>query len=128
MPDLPAAWWRVVPRLDDAALRALYHESTLLLVPSRLEGMPFAMLEAMACGCPTLAAANSGMCDAIAEGENGWLMDTFDPRAWAARMAELLSTPERLHAASDSARKHAEGFRVESLSRETLSWYESLPA
>jgi glycosyltransferase involved in cell wall biosynthesis len=128
MPDVPAERLRVVPHLDDAALRTLYHESTLLLLPSRLEGMPFAMLEAMACGCPTLAAANSGMTDAITEGENGWLMDTFLPGDWASRVLELLLTPERLSAVSRSARKHAEAFRIRSLSQSTLDWYESLPA
>jgi glycosyltransferase involved in cell wall biosynthesis len=127
MRDLPADRLRVVPQLDDRALRALYHESAILLVPSRLEGMPFAMLEAMACGCPTLAATNSGMIDAIAEGENGWLIDTFEPGAWASRLIDLLSTPERLNEASVSARRHAEGFRLGSLSRTTLDWYDSLP-
>ena len=127
MREVPQDNVRVVPKLDDAALRALYHESALLLVPSRLEGMPFAMLEAMACGCPTLAAANSGMIDAITEGENGWLMNTFEPGAWSSRLLELLSTPERLTAASDMARRHAEGFRIRTLSQATLAWYESLP-
>jgi glycosyltransferase involved in cell wall biosynthesis len=127
MRDVPPDRLRVVPRLDDRALRELYHESGLLLVPSRLEGMPFALLEAMACGCPSLAAANSGMLDAVSEGDNGWLLDTFEPGAWAARLLDLLSTPERLREASDSARRHAEGFRLGSLSRTTLDWYASLP-
>jgi D-inositol-3-phosphate glycosyltransferase len=118
---------RVVPRLDDDGLRRLYHESALLLVPSRLEGMPFTMLEAMACGTPTLAAANSGMRDAVVEGENGWLLSTFEPKAWAAKVIELLASPSRLRAASDSARAHAESFRLRPLSEAALSWYDSLP-
>jgi glycosyltransferase involved in cell wall biosynthesis len=118
---------RVVPRLDDAALRRLYHESALLLVPSRLEGMPFTMLEAMACGSPALAADNSGMRDAIADGENGWLLSTFEPSAWAAKMLELVGSPPRLRAASDAARVHAERFRLRPLSEAALSWYDSLP-
>ncbi len=126
MPDVPAERLRVVPHFDDAALRTLYHESTFLVLPSRLEGMPFAMLEAMACGCPTLAAANSGMIDAIADGENGWLMNTFAPDAWASRIVDLLSKRERLDAVSRCARKHAESFRLGSLSRRALDWYQSL--
>jgi D-inositol-3-phosphate glycosyltransferase len=128
MPEVPADRLRVIPKLDDTALRSLYHESALLLVPSRLEGMPFAMLESMACGCPTLAAANSGMLDAITEGENGWLMDTFEPHAWASRLIDLLSNPARLRSASDAAHRHAETFRLRTLSRATLDWYESLSA
>ncbi len=86
------------------------------------------MLEAMACGTPSLAAANSGMRDAIVDGENGWHLHTFEPRAWAAKILELLAAPERLRAASDAARKHAEAFRIRPLSETALAWYRSLPA
>ncbi len=128
MPEVPAHQLRFISRLNDAEIRALYSESTLLLVTSRLEGMPFAMLEAMACGCPTLGAANSGMLDAITEGDNGWLVRTFEPAAWAARALELLAAPEALRAASDRARIRAAAYRLRPLSEETLSWYESLPS
>jgi len=116
---------RVVPRLEDPELRTLYHETALLLMPSRIEGMPFTMLEAMACGCPSLAAGNSGMRDAIVDGENGWLEASFDPGTWAARILELLAAPERLRAASEAARTHAEAFRLRRVTQTALDWYES---
>jgi glycosyltransferase involved in cell wall biosynthesis len=126
MSGVPPDRLRVDPRLDDTGLRALYAESALLVVPSRLEGMPFTMLEAMACGCPTLGASNSGMRDAIGDGFNGWLMDTFDPGAWAARIMALFATPERLRAASLHARERANAFRLRPLSEATLAWYETI--
>jgi glycosyltransferase involved in cell wall biosynthesis len=117
---------RIVPRAEDAELRRLYRESTLLLIPSRREGLPITMLEGMTCGCPPLAAANSGMLDAVVPGENGWLEVSFDPARWAARILELLAQPESLARASRGALKTAEGFRIESVARDVRAWYASL--
>jgi len=84
------------------------------------------MLEAMACGCPPLAAANSGMLDVIESGRNGWLESSFDPERWAIRTIDLLSRPDDLSAASVGAMETARGFRVDALTRDAVAWYASL--
>jgi glycosyltransferase involved in cell wall biosynthesis len=117
---------RVVPRADDVELRDLYRASALLLIPSRREGLPITMLEGMACGCPPLAAANSGMLDAVFPGENGWLEVSFDPARWATRVLELLARPDRLEQASKGALQTAEAFRIETTARQVRAWYASL--
>jgi glycosyltransferase involved in cell wall biosynthesis len=119
---------RVFPTADDDALRALYRTSSLLLLPSRREGLPIVMLEAMASGCPPLAAANSGMLDAIVPGENGWLEASFDPELWAQRVLELVRAPEALRKASAGAARSAEAFRIETVGRTALDWYRTLLA
>ncbi|MBK1659264.1 glycosyltransferase family 4 protein [Paracraurococcus ruber] len=43
-------------RVSDAELRALYEAARCLLFPSRYEGFGLPPLEAMACGCPVIAA------------------------------------------------------------------------
>jgi glycosyltransferase involved in cell wall biosynthesis len=117
---------RVIPVANDAELRELYRSSALLLIPSRREGLPITMLEGMACGCPPLAAANSGMLDAVEPGDNGWLEVSFDPARWASRVIELLRHPERLERASRGAAATAERFRIETVARDVRAWYESL--
>jgi glycosyltransferase involved in cell wall biosynthesis len=117
---------RIVPLADDAELRDLYRSSALLLIPSRREGLPITMLEGMACGCPPLAAANSGMLDAVEPGENGWLEVSFDPERWAARLLELLARPDALERASLGASRTAESFRIETVARAVRGWYETL--
>ena len=57
-------------------------------LPSRWEGMPVAILEAMACGLPCVAARVSGSEDIIQHGKNGLL---FDPEDYATMAAELVS-------------------------------------
>jgi glycosyltransferase involved in cell wall biosynthesis len=47
---------RVLGRVSDAALRALFENALCLVFPSRYEGFGLPPLEAMACGCPVVAA------------------------------------------------------------------------
>jgi glycosyltransferase involved in cell wall biosynthesis len=117
---------RVVDQATDRELRDLYRTSALLLVPSRREGLPIGMLEAMACGCPALAAANSGMLDVIVPGENGWLETSFDPERWATRLGRLLEAPDELARASRGAAARAADLRIESVTRQALDWYRNL--
>ncbi|MCB4824086.1 glycosyltransferase family 4 protein [Roseicella aerolata] len=48
-------------RVSDAELRALYENALCLLFPSRYEGFGLPPLEAMACGCPVIAAASGAV-------------------------------------------------------------------
>jgi glycosyltransferase involved in cell wall biosynthesis len=124
-PDLQARV-RVVDQATDRELRDLYRTSALLLVPSRREGLPIGMLEAMACGCPALAAANSGMLDVIVPGDNGWLETSFDPERWATQLGRLLDAPDELARASRRAAARAVDFRIESVTEQALDWYRNL--
>lgn len=119
---------RIIERADDLQLAQLYRESALLLTPSRREGLPITLLEAMACGCPALVAANSGMLDVIEPGENGWLEVSFDPEQWAQRILQLLSQPEKLMKASEGAQRTAEAFRVTRVAESVVRWYEKILA
>ena len=116
----------VYERVGDRELAELYRSSALLLIPSRVEGLPITMLEAMAAGCPALAAANSGMLDAISPGKNGFLEESFEPERWAARILELLSDPVALSAASAGASAAAETYRIEPVAERVAAWYRTL--
>jgi glycosyltransferase involved in cell wall biosynthesis len=121
-----AARTRVFSVTDDETLRKLYRTSALLLLPSRREGLPISLLEAMSCGCPALTAANSGMLDAIVPGENGWLEVSFDPEVWATRIVSLLAAPRALAAASEGAYRSAEQYRLDRITPKVAGWYAEL--
>ncbi len=62
--------------------------------PSRFEGMPNAVLEAMAAGCPVIASAVDGNCELIGSDKTGWLVPAEDSRALAACISAATSNPE----------------------------------
>ena len=58
----------------------------ILVAPSRWEGSPYAVLEAVARGKKVIASACPGNADIVRDGENGWLFPVCDAKA----LAELL--------------------------------------
>jgi len=50
----------------------------LLVMPSVAEGMPYAMIEAMACGRPAIGTPVGGIPELIEDGSTGWLARTTD--------------------------------------------------
>lgn len=90
---------RDVPRL----LGAL----DLYVHPARFEGMPNALLEAMAASCPIVATAVDGNGELIADGRHGWLVPAGDASALAAAMGAALADPAEARRRGESARQRA---------------------
>jgi glycosyltransferase involved in cell wall biosynthesis len=94
-----------------AALPPLRRGAFLTVVPSRYENFPGTVVEAMAHGCPVVAAAVGGIPEIVTHGVNGLLHRGGDAQDLAARMLELLRDRDlaaRLgaHAARDADQKH----------------------
>ncbi|MGH8872892.1 MAG: glycosyltransferase, partial [Acidimicrobiia bacterium] len=61
--------------------------------PSSVEGLPVAILEAMALGRPVVATAAGGVPGIVKDGETGILVEPDDPQALAEGMNRMLSDP-----------------------------------
>ncbi len=72
----------------------LMRESTVLVLPSRWEGMPNVVLEAMANALPVVATSIDGNRELIDDGTTGWLVPAANPAALAERIASALGDPE----------------------------------
>ena len=78
-------------------------EATLLVLPSRWEGMPNAVLEAMAAGLPVIATQVDGTQELIPDDRFGWLVPPGDTAQLTAAMAEALASPEDRHSRAAAA-------------------------
>jgi glycosyltransferase involved in cell wall biosynthesis len=66
---------------------------SVFCLPSRLEGMSMALLEAMAAGRPIVATRVGGTLDLIRDGETGLLVPTEDPETMARAALRFLRDP-----------------------------------
>lgn len=67
-----------IGRLNEAQVIKAMQEADALLFPSRSEGLPLTVLEAMACGLPVIATRGSSLTEVIEDGENGILCKQDD--------------------------------------------------
>jgi glycosyltransferase involved in cell wall biosynthesis len=76
--------------------------------PSSVEGLPVAILEAMALGRPVVATAAGGVPGIVKDGETGVLVEPEDPEALAEGMSRLLSDREMAVRLADAAQSLVE--------------------
>jgi len=87
--DLPeqTAW---EPRVPQAEVARALDESTVLVLPSRSEGLPRIVIEAFCRGRPVIGARAGGIPDIVEDGVNGLLVPGEDPTALAEALVHLL--------------------------------------
>ena len=84
---------------------AFLDQAAICVLPSHMEALPIAWLEAMAAGRPVVAGRPGPGPEVIDDGVDGLLCDPHDPASIAARVIELLDDPARATAIGGAARR-----------------------
>lgn len=90
------------------ALPGIFSAANLFVYPSRHEGMPNAVLEAMASGLPVVATRIPGNEELVEEGKTGRLVPPEDAVALQAALESLIKDAKRRQAMGAAARRKVE--------------------
>lgn len=108
---------------DDARLRMAGLD--VLAMPSRFEGLPLALLEAMHAGLAVCVSDADGMQEAVTDGVDGLVRPVSVSGAWCRAVGNLLDDAS-LRARLGTAARHTARtrFGIETMARATLAVYE----
>jgi glycosyltransferase involved in cell wall biosynthesis len=107
--------------VDRSSVARLLAEADMLVLPSRDEGLPLVLIEAMAAGIPTITSSGVGAIpEVVAHGETGLLVPPGDVAALGRAIETLASNGTLRRRMGDAARLRCE--RNYSLA----SWSEGL--
>ena len=105
----------------------LYAACDIFVLPSHGEGMPMALLEAMAAGRPVVATRVGGVPDVVRDGMEGRLVPPHDSAALAAALTDLLADAAARERMGSAARKRIEeGFEIRKMVDATCSLYDEI--
>ncbi|MFI7579548.1 glycosyltransferase [Kocuria kalidii] len=85
-----------------------YQEASVFLLPSRSEGMPGALSEAMACGVPVVVSPIGAMPEVVESAQCGFVVKEFDSELWARVLEEMYRKPGLMQKMSAGGRRFAE--------------------
>jgi glycosyltransferase involved in cell wall biosynthesis len=92
-----------------------------------MEGMPFAILEAMAASKPVIASKIYGIPEVVVEGETGFMVPPRDAGFLCAAMRRAIESPALCRRMGTAGRMRVESsFSLERMVREVESVYEAV--
>ena len=99
---------RFLDRIPEADKLRLFRSAWANVFPSPKEGWGITVMEAAACGTPSIASDSPGLRDSVRRDETGWLVPHGDVKALAARMLAVAGNPAEVERLGAAARRYAE--------------------
>jgi glycosyltransferase involved in cell wall biosynthesis len=93
--------------VQPTAVPDLINRCTLVLMPSRYEGLPLVAVQAAWMARPTVATRVGGNAEVVLHAETGLVIEPDDPAALAESAIRLLDDPRTAQAMGHAAREHA---------------------
>ncbi|WP_017662025.1 glycosyltransferase [Baaleninema simplex] len=109
--------------LKGLELGAAYASADAFIFPSRTETLGLVLLEAMAAGCPVVAAGTGGITDIVTDGSNGYLFEPADEEGAIRATQRLLDNTQERETLRANARREAERWGWEAATRNLQQYY-----
>jgi len=110
--------------LGGKELASAYASADAFIFPSRTETLGLVLLEAMAAGCPVVAARSGGIPDIVEDGVNGYLFDPTDEQGAITATQRLLSRQDERETLRHNARSEAERWGWAAATRQLQNYYQ----
>jgi len=112
--------------LTGKELGSAFASADAFIFPSRTETLGLVLLEAMAAGCPVVAARSGGIPDIVQDGVNGYLFNPEDEQGAIAATVRLLSQQSERETLRKNARAEAERWSWAAATRQLQNYYRSV--
>jgi glycosyltransferase involved in cell wall biosynthesis len=112
--------------LQGLELASAYASADAFLFPSRTETLGLVLLEAMAAGCPVVAACSGGIPDIVTDGVNGYLFAPNDPNGAVIATKKLLQGIGERELMRQNARQEAERWGWAAATLQLQSYYQDV--
>ncbi len=112
--------------LTGEALGSAFASADAFIFPSRTETLGLVLLEAMAAGCPVVAARSGGIPDIVTDGVNGYLFDPRDEQGAIAATQRLFQEQTERETLRQNARAEAERWSWSAATRQLQQYYQGV--
>lgn len=112
--------------LHGQELASAYASADAFIFPSSTETLGLVLLEAMAAGCPVVAARRGGIPDIVTDGVNGYLFEPDNPLGAIAATQRLLAHQHEKEELRQNARLEAEKWGWQAATRQLQDFYQGV--
>jgi glycosyltransferase involved in cell wall biosynthesis len=112
--------------LRGQTLASAFASADAFIFPSSTETLGLVLLEAMAAGCPVVAAGTGGIIDIVTDGVNGYLFDPSDPQGAITATQKLLDNQSERETLRQNARQEAERWGWSAATRQLRRYYQAV--
>jgi glycosyltransferase involved in cell wall biosynthesis len=103
----------------------VYQESELLVVPTLEDGLPFVLVEGLACGLPVIVTQEAGAAECVQPGSSGWVTQAGQVEPLAAALEDAIRRRKDLPEMGQRARADVERYAGPSQLRQLSDWFHN---
>jgi glycosyltransferase involved in cell wall biosynthesis len=102
-----------------------YQRAELLVVPTVEDGLPFVLVEGLACGLPVVVTEQAGAAECVQHGRSGWVIPAAQVEPLTMALEEALRNRGDLWEMGRQARMDVERYAGPAQLRELSNWFYS---